>query len=145
MVSTTTTVTRLLFPCLDLSSSLQHQYRVPTGETHHGERNRSWSIRTSPEGRGCRWGNFLYISPSLANINQSGIKDQEDQTVVAVKTLNPFTNKDVLKSLMSELKIMSHLGSHPNIVNLLGAITTNIQRSRKQGNSKEETHFQFLF
>ena len=67
----------------------------------------------------------------LANIkHQSGIKDQEDQTVVAVKTLNPFTSKDVLKSLMSELKIMSHLGSHPNIVNLLGAITTNIQRSR---------------
>ena len=58
--------------------------------------------------------------------------------------MNPFTSKDVLKSLMSELKIMSHLGSHPNIVNLLGAITTNIQRSRKQGNSKKETHFQFL-
>ena len=74
-------------------------------------------------------GNFLYYF--LANIkHQSGIKDQEDQTVVAVKTLNPFTSKDVLKSLMSELKIMSHLGSHPNIVNLLGAITTNIQRSR---------------
>ena len=58
-----------------------------------------------------------------------GIKDNEDQTTVAVKTTNPFTSKDVLKSLMSELKIMSHLGSHPNIVNLLGAITTNIQRS----------------
>ena len=59
----------------------------------------------------------------------SGIKENEDQTTVAVKTTNPFTSKDVLKSLMSELKIMSHLGSHPNIVNLLGAITTNIQRS----------------
>ena len=44
--------------------------------------------------------------------------------------MNPFTSKDVLKSLMSELKIMSHLGSHPNIVNLLGAVTTNIQRSK---------------
>ena len=50
--------------------------------------------------------------------------------MVAVKTMNPFTSKDVLKSLMSELKIMSHLGSHPNIVNLLGAVTTNIQRSK---------------
>ena len=78
-------------------------------------------------------GIFLYYF--LANINdQSGIKDQEDQTVVAVKTLNPFTSKDVLKSLMSELKIMSHLGSHPHIVNLLGAVTTNIQRSRNWGN-----------
>ena len=59
----------------------------------------------------------------------SGIKENEAQTTVAIKTLNPYSNKDVLKSLMSELKIMSHLGQHPNIVNLLGAITTNIQRS----------------
>lgn len=59
-----------------------------------------------------------------------GIKDDEDHSLVAVKTMNPFTSKDVLRSLMSELKIMSHLGSHPNIVNLLGAVTTNIQRSK---------------
>ena len=59
-----------------------------------------------------------------------GIKDTEEQTQVAVKTLNPFSNKDVLKSLMSELKIMTHLGCHPNIVNLLGAVTVNIQRSK---------------
>ena len=59
-----------------------------------------------------------------------GIKENEDRTEVAVKTLNPYSNKDVLKSLMSELKIMTHLGKHPNIVSLLGAITTNIQRSR---------------
>ena len=58
-----------------------------------------------------------------------GIKENEAQTTVAVKTLNPYSNKDVLKSLMSELKIMSHLGRHSNIVNLLGAITTNIQKS----------------
>ena len=61
----------------------------------------------------------------------TGIKENEAQTTVAVKTLNPYSNKDVLKSLMSELKIMSHLGKHPNIVNLLGAITTNIQKSLK--------------
>ena len=61
----------------------------------------------------------------------TGIKENEAQTTVAVKTLNPYSNKDILKSLMSELKIMSHLGKHPNIVNLLGAITTNIQKSLK--------------
>jgi len=27
---------------------------------------------------------------------------------------------------MSELKILSHLGTHPNVLNLLGAITTNL-------------------
>ena len=58
-----------------------------------------------------------------------GIKGGECQTLVAVKTLNPYAGKDLLKSLMSELKIMSHLGHHQNIVNLLGAITTNLQMS----------------
>ena len=121
---------------LDLSSSLQHQFGISPGETHHGKRNRSRSVWTSSEGRGRRWGIFfIFLSKnSLIGNHQSGIKDDEDQTVVAVKTLNPFTNKDVLKSLMSELKIMSHLGSHPNIVNLLGAITTNIQRSKENMN-----------
>ena len=47
--------------------------------------------------------------------------------MVAVKTLNPYAGKDLLKSLMSELKILTHLGQHQNIVNLLGAITTNLQ------------------
>lgn len=61
-----------------------------------------------------------------------GIKENEAQTTVAIKTLNPYSNKDVLKSLMSELKIMSHLGKHSNIVNLLGAVTTNIQKSELQ-------------
>ena len=77
---------------------------------------------------------FFFSKNSFIGNHQSGIKDNEAETVVAVKTLNPFTNKDVLKSLMSELKIMSHLGSHPNIVNLLGAITTNIQRSKENMN-----------
>ena len=90
-------------------------------------------------------GGFFFIISRFISNHLSGIKDQEDHTVVAVKTLNPFTNKDVLKSLMSELKIMSHLGSHPNIVNLLGAITTNIQRSRNSENIKMKNHFRFLF
>ena len=72
---------------------------------------------------------ILWIIPLNNELSLLGIKDNEAQTTVAVKTLNPYSNKDVLKSLMSELKIMSHMGSHPNIVNLLGAVTTNIQRS----------------
>ena len=44
-----------------------------------------------------------------------------------MKTLNPYAGKDLLKALMSELKIMTHLGHHQNIVNLLGAITTSLQ------------------
>ena len=55
------------------------------------------------------------------------ILENEPQTLVAVKTLNPYAGKDLLKALMSELKILTHLGQHQNIVSLLGAITTNLQ------------------
>ena len=60
-------------------------------------------------------------------LSPKGIAESEPQTMVAVKTLNPYAGKDLLKALMSELKILTHLGQHQNIVNLLGAITTNLQ------------------
>lgn len=34
----------------------------------------------------------------------------------------------VMKALISELKIMVHLGQHLNVVNLLGAVTKNIAK-----------------
>lgn len=33
-----------------------------------------------------------------------------------------------MKALISELKIMVHLGQHLNVVNLLGAVTKNIAK-----------------
>ncbi|XP_074068753.1 macrophage colony-stimulating factor 1 receptor [Macrotis lagotis] len=42
---------------------------------------------------------------------------------VAVKMLKSSAHADEKEALMSELKIMSHLGQHENIVNLLGACT----------------------
>lgn len=34
--------------------------------------------------------------------------------------------EQVMRALISELKIMVHLGQHLNVVNLLGAVTKNI-------------------
>ncbi|XP_063148280.1 macrophage colony-stimulating factor 1 receptor [Candoia aspera] len=49
---------------------------------------------------------------------------QEDSVLkVAVKMLKSTAHTDEQEALMSELKIMSHLGHHENIVNLLGACT----------------------
>jgi serine/threonine protein kinase len=45
---------------------------------------------------------------------------------VAVKTVKPNTERDVLLSLLAEMKIMSHLESHPNIVELIGANTEGL-------------------
>ncbi|XP_030643569.1 KIT proto-oncogene, receptor tyrosine kinase b [Chanos chanos] len=44
-------------------------------------------------------------------------------TTVAVKMLKPSAHSTEKEALMSELKVLSYLGSHMNIVNLLGACT----------------------
>uniref|UniRef100_A0A8C8FHA1 receptor protein-tyrosine kinase n=1 Tax=Oncorhynchus tshawytscha TaxID=74940 RepID=A0A8C8FHA1_ONCTS len=49
--------------------------------------------------------------------------DDNMTTRVAVKMLKPSAHSEEKEALMSELKILSHLGSHDNIVNLLGACT----------------------
>lgn len=53
-----------------------------------------------------------------------GMGEETDNTVrVAVKMLKANAHSDEREALMSELKILSHLGHHQNIVNLLGACT----------------------
>ena len=42
--------------------------------------------------------------------------------------VKPQADISYLKALMSELKIMLHLGKHINIVNLLGACTTSLNK-----------------
>ncbi|XP_055301647.1 platelet-derived growth factor receptor beta-like [Sitodiplosis mosellana] len=39
-----------------------------------------------------------------------------------------MSNDEIMRALILELKIMVHLGQHLNLVNLLGAVTTNITR-----------------
>ena len=40
----------------------------------------------------------------------------------------PPVDKAHLTSLMGEIKIMQHLGKHLNVVNLLGAVTVNLNK-----------------
>ena len=55
-----------------------------------------------------------------------GINTWERSTNVAVKMVKPNADIMYVKALMSELKIMMHLGRHLNIVNLLGACTKGL-------------------
>uniref|UniRef100_A0A1Q3FM28 receptor protein-tyrosine kinase n=1 Tax=Culex tarsalis TaxID=7177 RepID=A0A1Q3FM28_CULTA len=55
-----------------------------------------------------------------------GLVPDEKETTVAVKMVRKQTDNIVMRALISELKIMIHLGPHPNVVNLLGAITKNV-------------------
>uniref|UniRef100_UPI00358ED934 platelet-derived growth factor receptor alpha-like isoform X2 n=1 Tax=Myxine glutinosa TaxID=7769 RepID=UPI00358ED934 len=52
-----------------------------------------------------------------------GMSHSQTFMKVAVKMLKPTARTSEKQALMSELKIMSHLGPHLNIVNLLGACT----------------------
>lgn len=57
-----------------------------------------------------------------------GIVHYEEETTVAVKMVKPNTDNEVMRALISELKIMVHLGRHVNVVNLLGAVTKDIAK-----------------
>ncbi|XP_070772936.1 macrophage colony-stimulating factor 1 receptor 2 [Enoplosus armatus] len=52
-----------------------------------------------------------------------GLGTDNNVTRVAVKMLKPSAHSEEREALMSELKILGHLGYHDNIVNLLGACT----------------------
>ncbi|XP_019866136.2 vascular endothelial growth factor receptor 1 isoform X3 [Aethina tumida] len=52
----------------------------------------------------------------------------EDKTIVAVKMVKKTADNLHIRALATELKIMVHLGQHLNVVNLLGAVTTNVAR-----------------
>ncbi|XP_032782722.2 vascular endothelial growth factor receptor 3 isoform X2 [Daphnia magna] len=53
---------------------------------------------------------------------------QETVKTVAVKMVKSQTNIAALENLVSELKILIYLGSHLNVVNLLGACTKRIRK-----------------
>ena len=58
-----------------------------------------------------------------------GVKDSEETVkTVAVKMIKSITNVAALEALVSELKILIYLGSHLNVVNLLGACTKQVHR-----------------
>ncbi|XP_023246636.1 vascular endothelial growth factor receptor 1-like [Copidosoma floridanum] len=57
-----------------------------------------------------------------------GIRAYESVTTVSVKIIPKNADLFYTRALMSELKIMTHLGKHLNVVNLLGACTRNIYK-----------------
>jgi Protein tyrosine and serine/threonine kinase len=50
---------------------------------------------------------------------------------VAIKTTKPNADVMYFKALLAEVKMMSFLGPHINIVNLLGAVTKEIRLREK--------------
>uniref|UniRef100_A0ACB8FG92 Receptor-type tyrosine-protein kinase flt3 n=1 Tax=Sphaerodactylus townsendi TaxID=933632 RepID=A0ACB8FG92_9SAUR len=61
----------------------------------------------------------------VVNATAYGISEAGVSVQVAVKMLKEKYSSSEKDALMSELKMMTHIGSHENIVNLLGACTTS--------------------
>uniref|UniRef100_U3IED5 receptor protein-tyrosine kinase n=1 Tax=Anas platyrhynchos platyrhynchos TaxID=8840 RepID=U3IED5_ANAPP len=61
----------------------------------------------------------------VVNATAYGINKAGDSVQVAVKMLKEKSDTSEKDALMSELKMMTHIGSHENIVNLLGACTVS--------------------
>ncbi|XP_009684817.2 receptor-type tyrosine-protein kinase FLT3 [Struthio camelus] len=61
----------------------------------------------------------------VVNATAYGISRAGDSVQVAVKMLKEKSDTSEKEALMSELKMMTHIGSHENIVNLLGACTVS--------------------
>lgn len=59
-----------------------------------------------------------------------GLVEGETVSTVAVKMVKRNADYTYIKALASELKIMVHLGKHLNVVNLLGACTKNVAKSK---------------
>ena len=76
-----------------------------------------------------------------------GIKDSDGKTAktVAVKMVKSQTNVAALEALVSELKILMHLGSHLNVVNLLGACTKKITKGMSYKRKFCIVHFIHFF
>ncbi|XP_040570553.1 vascular endothelial growth factor receptor 1 [Lepeophtheirus salmonis] len=69
-------------------------------------------------------GEFGYVKLAQA----IGLIPGESITTVAVKSVKPNSDDSYFQILVGELKIMTYLGKHLNIVNLLGAVTSGIDR-----------------
>lgn len=73
-----------------------------------------------------------------------GILPYEEESIVAVKMVKKQTDNEVMRALVSELKIMVHLGQHLNVVNLLGAVTKNIAQRKSSEFSKIDLYTKLI-
>uniref|UniRef100_A0A674NTL7 receptor protein-tyrosine kinase n=1 Tax=Takifugu rubripes TaxID=31033 RepID=A0A674NTL7_TAKRU len=93
----------------------QYTYLDPT----HLPYNSTWEVPRDNISLGPVLGSGAFGRVVEANV--SGLLHSHSTTKVAIKMVK--SNSGAVQSLMSELKVLVHLGPHLNIVNLLGACT----------------------
>jgi len=64
------------------------------------------------------------------------IQKETEIMQVAVKTVKPSSAFEAVNGLLKEIKVMTHIGNHENIVALLGAYTKELKTGKKLFNLK---------
>ena len=73
-------------------------------------------------------GNFGTVYEGEANIP---LLSSAEKTKVAIKTVTEQSNQDQFSALISEIKILSNLDPHINLVNMLGCCTSKLKTDGK--------------
>lgn len=71
----------------------------------------------------------LLGSGTFGEVMQAEVKELaqgEQRTTVAAKRVKDVKKEEYNKALITELKIMIYVGSHPNVIKILGVVRTNI-------------------
>lgn len=56
---------------------------------------------------------------------------QEEGLRVAVKELSDCPTTKQLEDFLNEIKLLQNVGEHPNVVKFIGAVTANVEKTRK--------------
>jgi len=59
-----------------------------------------------------------------------GSIQKETEVQVAIKAPKPSSPSTAISGLLAEIKVMTHIGKHENIVDLLGAYTKELKRGK---------------
>jgi len=73
------------------------------------------------------WGNFGNVHKGyIKNLGKEG-----SQIVVAIKTIQKHAKEEDLNDLLCEIKLMSRIKPHPNLVSMIGSCHSEYKRSRQ--------------
>ena len=72
-------------------------------------------------------GNFSKVYKGEIN----GLYEKNSKTTVAIKLVNDSVNQEDLENLVSEIKIMSHVKPHLNLVSMIGSCTSEFKKHGK--------------
>ena len=107
---------------VDADKDIKSQVKVISYNTKREIERSSFKLKNEI-GRG----NFGTVHKGVLD----GLDDKESKTVVAIKSLHSATDSQVVETFLGEIKIMSNLDPHLNLVNMIGSCTSEYTEKGK--------------